>query len=206
VSKRSYRRLAVVAGATLAVGSMAPAMAAHVNANGTGTATVDVSDVSLPSAGTLIPGALIADAQDFALGTVFGAQDLALETASGLQDDVSGIVEELFSATSGLSLIVSAGANANTGGATVSVGGAAVGGADALGLVPDPTTALSGVQADIDPLVEFGTDTLEGALLLADEAKATAVTTGSGVVLTGLNLVNNASVSVNAIAALMASL
>jgi hypothetical protein len=209
VSKRSYRRLAVVAGAALAVGSMTPALAAQVSVSGDGDASVDVSGLTIPSTETLIPEALIADAQTFALDTVFGAKDLAEATVEGLQSkvetDVESIVEKLFSATSSLSLTVQAGANANagSGGATVSVSGVAVGGADVLGLVPDPGTALTGVQDHLTPLVEFGTSTVDGALLLADEAKAAVVGTGTGLLGTGLD---GASLSLNAIAALMATL
>jgi hypothetical protein len=206
VSKRSYRRLAVVAGAALAVGTMTPAMAAHVNANGTGTATVDVSDVSLPSAGTLIPGALIADAQDFALDTVFGGQALVLGTVGDLQNDVSGIVTDLLGATSNLSVGLNANANASSGGATVQVGGAAVGGADLLGALPDPGTALSGVQGSLTPVVGFGVTTANRALTLAGSAQNTVLTTGSGLLGTGLGVLDGASVSGNVLAALMASL
>ncbi|HEV7863588.1 MAG TPA: hypothetical protein VGR20_12840 [Acidimicrobiia bacterium] len=67
MSKRSYRRLAVVTGAALAIGSMAPAMAARVTADTSGSASVsadaiDITDVTaglpLPAVGTILPTAL----------------------------------------------------------------------------------------------------------------------------------------------------
>jgi hypothetical protein len=55
VSKRSYRRLAVVAGAALACGTMAPAMAARVSAGEGAGATASVNTVDISDVTGLLP-------------------------------------------------------------------------------------------------------------------------------------------------------
>ena len=209
MSKRSYRRLAVVAGAALAVGSMAPAMAVRVDATGSGDVDVDVSDLAVPAvdAESLIPSAFLADVSDFALDTVFGAQDLVGDTVAGVQTDVDGLVSSLLGAASDPSLDASAVvvANAGPGGASVTVSGLAVGpDADLLGLVPDPGTAVAGVEDTLSPVVDFGLGTAAGAMGLVGDAQGLA----GGLLGTGLGLVDGASLSGNAniVAALLASL
>lgn len=207
MSKRSYRRLAVVAGAALAVGSMAPAMAAQVAANGTGSATVDLSDVTLPATGTLVlsASALIHDAEEFALESVLGgAQVLADATVNGLQNDVDD-VDGIVGAASRLSVNANANANASSGGAAVQVSGVATGGSGLLGVVPGPG-ALSG--ASLTPVVGFGRSTATGALGLVDSAQGVVANRAVGLLGTGLNLVNSASITGNAsvLASLMGSL
>jgi hypothetical protein len=211
VSKRSYRRLAVVAGAALAVGSMAPAMAAQIDVDG--TTTVDVSsDVALPTvdAESLIQGAFLADAEGFVLDTVFGAQDLAGDSVAGLQTDVDAIVSSLVDATSDLSVDVKviAGANAGPGGASATVSGLAVGTGDAdlLGLIPEPGTALADVQDSLSPVVDFGLGTAFEAIALAGDAQVLATGTAGGLLGTGLGLVDGVSLSANVVAAVLASL
>ncbi|HEV3364667.1 MAG TPA: hypothetical protein VG795_11135 [Acidimicrobiia bacterium] len=191
MSKRSYRRLAVVAGAALAVGSMAPAMAAQVNVEGDGTATVDVSEVTVPSAGSLIPSSLIANAQGYALGTVFGAQGLVLNTAGQLQNDVEDIAGDLLGATSDLSVGLDASGNASTGGATLEVSGVANGATDLLGDLPSPSTVVGGVQSNLTPIVNFGLGRATGALALVGQAQSAA----GGLLGTGLGLVDGVAVS-----------
>jgi hypothetical protein len=81
VSKRSFRRLAVVAGAALAVGSMAPAMAARIDAGaGAGAgASVDPSALITDITGTL-PSTLPVAVPTYTQvnGTVFGLGGLGL--------------------------------------------------------------------------------------------------------------------------------
>ncbi len=204
MSKRSYRRLAVVAGAALAVGSMAPALAAQVGVDGDGDATVDVSGVVIPSTGSLIPAALIQSAQGYALGTVSGAHGLVLDTAGQLQTDVEDIVAGLLDATSNVSADLDANANAGNGGATVQVSGVANGATDLLGVLPDPGTAVSGLQSNVTPVVNFGLGRVTGALGLVGQARNTA----GGLLGTGLGLVDGLSVSGDAsiVAALVGSL
>ena len=66
MSKRSYRRLAAVTGAALAIGAMAPALAAQVGASVSADPSPQVTDVTglLPStSGLLPPTGLVSTAQ-----------------------------------------------------------------------------------------------------------------------------------------------
>lgn len=115
MSKRSYRRLAVVAGAALAVGSMAPAMAARLDAGAGASADVDpalvVNDVTailgtlplpLPELGELpIPTYTQLNGTLLGVGGLgLGAVGLAGITANGLVDNV---LDHVVIATGGLS-------------------------------------------------------------------------------------------------------
>lgn len=80
MSKRSFRRLAAVTGAALAIGSMAPALAAHVSSGGSTSASVDtigVTDVTdaLPPV-NVSPSAILGTAGSLA-GPVIGAAQAA---------------------------------------------------------------------------------------------------------------------------------
>lgn len=204
MSKRSYRRLAVVAGAALAVGSVAPAMAAQVNVGGNGNATVNISDVTLPTMDSITSSSVIA--QDYALDAVFGAQGLVLDTAGQVQTDVENIMDDLLDATSALAVRVDATGNASTGGVTVQVSGVTT----ATGLVgalpvPSPTTVVSGVQSNLTPIVDFGLSSATGALGLVGGVQGAAA---GGLLGTGLGLLDGIAVSGNAslVAALVGTL
>ena len=204
MSKRSSRRLAVVAGAALALGSMAPALAVRVDANGDTDASVDLSGLALPSAGSLIPGALITDLTGTASGTVEDVQGLALSTAGGLQGDVEALVAGLLGAASGLSVDIDANANANGGGATVDISG--VGNAGGiLGAVPAPGDVVGGALGLATPVAGLGLGLADTAVDVAGDAPGLVLGTAGGLLGTGLGLIDGASVSgdVNVIASLL---
>jgi hypothetical protein len=92
VSKRSYRRVAVVAGAALALGSMAPALAQRVDVSG----DVDV-DVSAPATS----GAGMADASSI-LVPVYPILGLGLGTLSTTVLGTAGIAGGTVVTTAGI--------------------------------------------------------------------------------------------------------
>jgi len=120
VSKRSYRRLALVAGAALAVGAVAPAAMASVsiNADGTSAATVGLTLPTLPSL-TDLPGVgmgAVSTVNDLALGDVVGIANVL--NLSGLSANV------LNAADSNLGNVIAA-VNANAANVFANVGGVA---------------------------------------------------------------------------------
>jgi len=160
VSKRSFRRLAVVAGAALAVGSMAPAMAAQVvstNSAGAGVAvdTIDVSQILGGAQSNQLPTSLV-------LGNVNAVETLAGGTAFAAVADVQKIGYDALGGVQcvagvGTSSVLGLGAVA-TGGATVGVGlgGVGLGLGGAAGLVAAPltlvgnaTTCLNSLKGDV---------------------------------------------------------
>jgi len=133
VSKRSYRRLAAVTGAALALGAMAPAMAAHVAGDGAASAsvnTIDVTDVTpaLAPAGVAANGVGILTGS--LVSTAFSAPFMALSDAHDVVGDAAGIATGLLGGniTAGL-----------TGAAAASLGGVAV---SAAGLVNAPLNVV----------------------------------------------------------------
>ena len=106
MSKRSHRRLAVVAGAALAIGSMAPALAVRVDGNADATVDLeallgDVNGEALGLDGLLdlnivadvlttvqaVPAAVLSDVSALpttVLGTAFGAVDIATQVSAGV--------------------------------------------------------------------------------------------------------------------------
>ena len=166
MSKRSYRRLAAVAGAALALGSAAPAMAIHIGGDADGAVdaqvqTIDVSDVlSDVQSSDLIPtGAL--------LGTVGTVQEVATGTAFLAVQDVQTIVggaivgaQCLVGAGTNAVLGVVAGANAEAG-LDLGLGGLGLGlDAGALALVGAPLTLVGSAQTCIAPLQAAVTGTV----------------------------------------------
>jgi hypothetical protein len=157
VSKRSYRRLAAVTGAALALGSMAPAMAARVSATGTADAGVEVTDVTLPSIDTSAATGLLSDLSSLALGTVQATQQFAVSTAGSLQGQVDDIVGDLLG---GSLLSVDANATINVSGGSLSATGLLDADSNILGVVPSPDAlvgtafGLAGqVQTIANPIV-----------------------------------------------------
>lgn len=111
MSKRSYRRIAVVAGAALAIGSMAPAMAARIDADAGAELEADptmvISDVvnitdalpipavpALPALPTFtqVSGTIVTTGMlgNLLLGTTFGGLNTVVGTAVGGLGDLGG--------------------------------------------------------------------------------------------------------------------
>jgi hypothetical protein len=149
VSKRSYRRLAVVAGAALAVGSTAPAMAQRIDARAVGTAAVsadaiDVSDVlgGVQSTDLSLPTGLAFET----LGSVRNTVGIA---APILTADVLGLLGPVQCAAGsaiGTALDANAGALA-----TVGVSGGTIS-ANVGALVGAPLTLFGAVTECVDEL------------------------------------------------------
>jgi len=77
VSKRSFRRLAVVAGAALAVGSMAPAMASRIDVDSDADTSADVTlPISLEALTGLVNVGNISALNDLAIGDVSAIVDV----------------------------------------------------------------------------------------------------------------------------------
>lgn len=206
MSKRSNRRLAVVAGAALALGSVAPALAAHVDVNG--TATVDASSVTVPSADDLaglVDTGLITDLGDIAFETADDAQGLALAEVALLQGEVEGIAGDLLGVVSGLSVDVDANANASGGGASLGVSGVTGGTSGVLGLVPTSGDVVDKAFVLADPVVDTAFAMTTTAAGLAQGAPARVFGAAGGLLGTGLDLLDGVSASgeVNVVASLM---
>jgi hypothetical protein len=190
VSKRSYRRLALVAGTALAVGSMAPAMAAHVDATGAGTAGLDVSGVSVPN--VTLPLGVVAGVKNTALTTVQSTQQLLVADVANIASDLfyvgqAGVgavgspsadvnagldVGSLAGTGAGISAITGANGNASAG-VTVPLDLSGVMGGPGL-LVGDAKTAASQV-------VGIATGTAQYGLLTAGQLQNSIVSNASGV-------------------------
>lgn len=102
MSKRSSRRLAVVAGAALALGSMAPALAARVDGNATGSVELDGVDLGEINGSALplgLDGLLTLDTVTGLAGAV-QAQAGALQTA--VQHDVAGLTTTVLGLPGGI--------------------------------------------------------------------------------------------------------
>jgi hypothetical protein len=216
VSKRSYRRLAAVTGAALAVGAMAPAMAARVDANGTTSANVDATDVThgLPSVSTLVPTALVAGVAGTALSTVQNTQGMALTDVNHLMTGILGITGGLTNGGSLLGVNVAGNANtsANVLGAGVAVNGVGTAAAGIAGIVGGVAGAPSqvvgtalGVASPVVGTVLGLTNTASG---LAQTVPGTILGTGGGLLDGGLGILGGSSVSgnVNVLASLMGAL
>ena len=185
MSKRSYRRLAVVAGAALAVGSMAPAMAARVSSGGTASASVDSVDissvvdsippVSVSTGGvTLLAGSL--------LGTATSAPVLLFNDASNIVGDAMGMANGALG--SSLSAAANGGVTAGPGGATVNLAGVAgaplngLGSLGSSGLVDDTLGTVNDVTGIAVPTAlgaaDLATSTAFGAVGTAMSLPGTA--------------------------------
>jgi hypothetical protein len=209
VSKRNFRRLAVVAGAAVAVGSMAPAMAASVSGGSDGSATVDISGVTAPTLPTVLPAGFVDGLTGTALTTAQAAPGMALTDVNNLMADAFGIGGDLLA--SGLpAASLNAGANASSGG---SAGGSASGSVtiplDAVGTATDG----SGVLADdalgaAAPVVGTALGMADTAVGLAQSAPGIALETAGGLLSGGLGILDGSSASgnVNVLASLMGSI
>jgi hypothetical protein len=132
VSKRSYRRLAVVAGAALAVGSMAPAMANRLAVDGEVTVSpnaIDVNDLTGLMPNVALPStAFVAPLSASLLGTPFAVVGGVRHAVGGTLGCAGGLV-------TGAGLALSADASAGIG-----LGGLAL---DASGLLTSPVAIAS---------------------------------------------------------------
>lgn len=206
MSKRNNRSLAVVAGAALALGSMAPAMAARIDAGGAATADIDVSDVTVPSAGSLVPMTEIKGLVGATVGTVHETKTALIADLKGLRTEVFGIVGGLLDATSSVDIDANGNVNAASGGTvnvTADVSGA-LGAAGLLDAVPGPGDLVGMVS----PFVGTATGAVDASLVLAGSAKGIVFSTAGGLLGTGFDLLDGISASgeVNVIAGLMGSL
>jgi len=192
VSKRSYRRLAVVAGAALAVGSMAPAMAAHVGGNADGAATVGVETIDVSN--------VIGDVQDanlLPLGTVFStagtARTLVRGTALLALSDVQNIVgDAMCLAGSGVGAALSvdatalASANVGLGGLSGNLAGALVAPLDVVG---DATSCLGQLQGHALAAVDQVQGVAAAATTLATSTATQAAVMAQGLPVQAINIV-----------------
>jgi hypothetical protein len=175
VSKRSYRRLAALTGATLALTAAAPAMALGVNAGGNGTVTID-SDVSglLPAA----PTTLVMNSALFALGIADSAHDTALVDVLSLNAAAMKDVSDL---TGHAGTLVGSGASA--------VHAVAVDAQSLIGAVNVPAITTNVATTVNGPLVGNVTGPLTGPigpLSAVVTAPVNAVVNGGNLALPGL--------------------
>ena len=189
MSKRSYRRLAVVAGAALAAGSMAPAMAirlddldATANAAGAASVSVDVSDVmgSVQSSNLSLPTSLV-------FGTLGGVKATLGYHAPILVGDVIEILGNVKCPVAAAldldvvaKVIATAGLNVGNGGIALGANALALAVAP-LDVVEDIQYCLAQIKADV---VETLVDTKAAVTTVAGVATGTAlgaVATATGV-------------------------
>jgi hypothetical protein len=181
VSKRSYRRLAVVAGAALAVGSMAPAMAARVSTSEVGTAAVSVDTVDASDVTGLLPGLPLGSGLGLATGvagsvvaTATGLPSIVVPTALNLADDALCIPTGLVGTALDANVGVLAALNVGLGGVT--------GGAGAAGLVNLPVAAVGTVTGCTFDLAGDALGTVGAARAAAAPIVATGLGVAGGVV------------------------
>lgn len=189
MSKRSYRRLAVVAGAALAVGSMAPAMAARISTEEVGAAavsidTLDVSDVTgllhnLPLGSGLGLGAVTGIAGSL-VATATGLPQFVVPTALGLAGGALCIPTGLVGTALDAEVGVLAGLNIGLGGIT--------GGAGAAGLVDLPFAAVGTVTGCAFDLVGDALGTVGAVRAVATPLVTAGLGVAGGVVATATGL------------------
>lgn len=198
MSKRSYRRLAVVAGAALAVGSMAPAMAQRVEANGSGDVSIEtldandvLSEIQATNLTSLVPITSV-------LATAGQAQTVATAAVGVIRTDANAILGDAFclaDAGLGATLGVSAGAlgqvNVGLGGLNVGLAGVvnaplAVAG-DATecigGIVNHALTTAGHVQAVAGVATGLATSAALGAVGTVQSLPGTVLNTAGGLLM-----------------------
>lgn len=187
MSKRSYRRLAVVAGAALAVGSMAPAMAVRISTEDGAAASVSADTVDVDSITSLLDlngseGGLglglgaVAGVAGSVVTTVGGLPHFVVPTALGLADDALCIPTGLVGTALDAEVGVLAGLH-------VGLGGIA-GGAGALGLVNVPVAAVGTVADCAFDLVGDTLHTVGAVKAAATPVVSAGVGVAAGVVAT----------------------
>lgn len=208
MSKRSYRRLALVAGAALAVGSMAPAMAARVDSSAGGSATVDLSGLagSLPSITGLAPIGTVTTVAGTALGIVQGAPTMAQSAVNNVVTTALGLVNGL--PVGGNLLSVDAADNANVGVNVLGTGVAVTGvSATAAGLASGVTAVPGAVVGTAlqtaGPVVGTAVGTVGTVVGIAQSVPGSVIGTANGLLTGGLgglgilNILGGSSVSGN---------
>lgn len=195
MSKRSYRRLAAVTGAALALGSMAPAMAARVN----GTADVEVTDVTLPQLDTSAATGLLTGFSGLAFSTVNATKTLAFSSVSGVKNDVSGIVGDLLDGSL-LSLDGNVGLNVGGGGASAT--GLLDADSGILGVVPAPGEIVGTALGVVGQVHQIASPIVQTALTVPGTAMGLA--TGAPGLL--FSMIDGTSVSANGNAATLVTL
>lgn len=183
MSKRSYRRLAVVAGAALAVGSMAPAMAARVSTSEVGEAAVSVDTLGVSDVTGLLPnlplgsslGAVTGIAGSV-VGTATGLPSFVVPTAFGLAGDALCIPTGVLGTALDANVGVLAGLNVGLGGVS--------GGAGAAGLASLPVAAVGTVTGCTFGLVGDALQTVGAVRTVAAPLVATGLGVAGGVVTT----------------------
>ena len=136
MSKRSYRRLAAVTGAALAIGAMAPAMAARVDTNGNASVSadsLDITDVTGALPPVAVPTTLVTTLAGSLMGTAHSAQTLARADVHNLVGDALGLTGGILDA--GIGAGATGVVNAGLGGATVNAAGIVNAPIDVLGAV-----------------------------------------------------------------------
>lgn len=173
MSKRSFRRLAAVTGAALAIGSMAPAMAARVVTSNAAGASVSADAVDISG----ITGGLLASQNINPLGLGLGLVAPVLTTVQGAPGLVLSDVQDIVGAALCVPTTVvgaALGANVLAGaGLGVGLGGVSLG---ATGLLNAPLAVVDGVASCAGAVVG-------DALGLAGQAQgiaAGAVSTATG--------------------------
>jgi len=170
VSKRSYRRLAALTGATLALAAAAPALALGVNAGGNGTVVLDGSGLLPLAPTTLVMSALsLADnAHNTAMVDALSLNAAAMKDVSDLTGQAgtllgigTGAVHAV--AVDAQSLIGAVNVPAIAANVTTTVNGPLVG--DITGPLTGPVAAV--VAAPVAAIVNGGNVTLPGAGMLA---------------------------------------
>jgi len=224
VSKRSYRRLAVVAGAALAVGSMAPALAVRldgVDAKAVGTAGVQVNTNDLGDTMDSVQASDISLPTNLVFGTLGNVKNtlgyfgpVFLSDAYGLLNDVHC---PLYASLGGLDVDLAAVANVAAHvdpGHVVALGNAAATLDGPLDLVGDVQDCIGDIKADAVDLVGdtkaavgvvagIGTSTVLGAAATATSLPTAVAGTATPLV---LNTVNGLSIDASAQAAALVSL
>jgi len=209
VSKRNYRRLALVAGAGLAVGSMAPALAASVNGSGDSSATIAVTGV-VPTVPTLLPAGFVEGLTGTALQTAQAAPGMAMNDVSHLMSDLMGITGGVL-ASGAPTVDINAGANASSGG---SAGGSTSGSVtiptDIVGTVTSaPDVFVGDAVGAAAPVVATATSVAGTALGAAGTLQDSLLGTAGSLLNGGLpGILSGGGVSgnVNVLASLMGAL
>ena len=192
MSKRSYRRLAVVTGAALALGSMAPAVALRVDtadAAGVSVETLDITDVtgSLP-VNQLLPTNLVFATAGSLFTTVQAAPGMVIADVQDIVGDALCIPTGVAGAALGLTAGAGAGGGVGLGGVNLALAGVASapialvgGGASCAGaLVGDVLGTVGGVQAIAGSVAGTATVVAGTVVGSATTLVPTVVTTAGG--------------------------
>jgi hypothetical protein len=154
VSKRSFRRLAAVTGAALAIGSMAPAMAARVSSDSSADVAVNpsLSAVSIPGLTSLVPAGLLPTTMVANIaGSLLATPGLVLTDVQNIAGHAIAVPGTVLGTALGSTLTANGGVVAGLGGVGVGASGVLSTPAGILGitgpLVGDALTTVGHVAA-----------------------------------------------------------